>query len=568
MPQLEGELIETDVLVIGGGISGLVAALSTKRHAGAGIRVSIADSWMIGRTGHAAFSNADMVVVEPDDDLDAVALEIIAGNDGIADQLLVRDVLAMSYARLRDLEALGVIFPKEQNNRYVRRPTRGLDAARLILPDGGGMELCWRLRCALEAEGVQLLDRIFITGLMRPNGRVAGAVGLHSRSGAFHVLSARATIICTNAVTFRPGFARDITGTGTLLAYSAGAVLRNAEFSYTRPGTPKFYFEGITYAIQEGAYFVDAKGERFMLRHEPLWGDEADVPRIARAMAMERQRGNDEFYLDMSRVPEHVRSYFIEGKAKWMSYFYAKLGTEARTDMFAKTPYYPLNQMTKMGVRTDHACRSDVPGLLMAGLAQGGCANHFAGFHIGMCIGTGWIAGRSAAEDLDCATLPTLDAPEIGALHKSAFARSSDSGKAESDHVLRRLQELMFACDVTVWKHADRLRSALVRLDHLREHAQSLTAPHIHELVRLRETEAMLLAAEIILKASVTRTESRLSHFREDYQERNDADWLCWVDVEPHPSGPQLVKTSIPTPLHPIEAAPHRSIKRAVKGAR
>ena len=45
-------------------------------------------------------------------------------------------------------------------------------------------------------------------------------------------------------------------------------MLRNAEFSYTRPGTPKFYFEGITYAIQEGAYFVDAKGERFMLRHE------------------------------------------------------------------------------------------------------------------------------------------------------------------------------------------------------------------------------------------------------------------------------------------------------------
>ena len=51
---------------------------------------------------------------------------------------------------------------------------------------------------------------------------------------------------------------------GTLLAYRAGATLRNAEFSYVRPGTPKFYFEGITFAIQEGARFTNAKGEAFM----------------------------------------------------------------------------------------------------------------------------------------------------------------------------------------------------------------------------------------------------------------------------------------------------------------
>ena len=84
-----------------------------------------------------------------------------------------------------------------------------------------------------------------------------------------------------------------------------------------------------------------------------------------------------------------------------MDYFFRKLGSEARTDMFGKTPYYALNQMTKMGVRTTPDCRSDVPGLLVAGLAQAGCANHFAGFHIGLCVGNGWIAGRSAIEDLD-----------------------------------------------------------------------------------------------------------------------------------------------------------------------
>ena len=162
-----------------------------------------------------------------------------------------------------------------------------------------------------------------------------------------------------------------------------------------RPGTPKFYFEGITFAIQEGARWVNAKGEAFMDDYEPEWGDQADVPRIARAMAMENRKGNTPLYLDMSPIPEHLRDYFIQSKVKWMDNFFRKLGDEAKTDMFGKTPYYALNQMTKMGIRTGADCRSDVPGLLSAGLAQAGCANHFAGFHIGLCVGNGWIAGRS-----------------------------------------------------------------------------------------------------------------------------------------------------------------------------
>ena len=155
---------------------------------------------------------------------------------------------------------------------------------------------------------MQLIDRLFITGLMRGGSdRIIGAVGINSRTGEFNVIKARATIVATNAITFRSGFVRDITGTGTLLAYRAGASLRNAEFSYVRPGTPKFYFEGITFAIQEGARWVNAKGEAFMDEYEPEWGDEADVPRIARAMAMENRKGNTPLYLDMSPIPEHLR---------------------------------------------------------------------------------------------------------------------------------------------------------------------------------------------------------------------------------------------------------------------
>ena len=559
MKKFDGLLTETDVLVVGAGAGGLLAALSAKRNGARGTRVTLVDSWMIGRTGHTAFSNAWKIVVFPEDDIDGILREIIAGNDGIADQVLVRESLAASYQRMRDFEAMGMVYAREPDGSYSRRPTRGLDLARVMHPDGGGLEFCWHLRRALEQEGVQLIDRLFVTGLLRgDDGRIVGAAGINSRSGEFHVISARATIVATNAITFRSGFVRDITGTGTLLAYRAGATLRNAEFSYVRPGTPKFYFEGITFAIQEGAHFVNDKGEAFMARHEPIWGDEADVPRIARAMAMEKQAGNEPLYLDMSQIAEEKRDYFIQSKVKWMDYFFRKLGSEARTDMFGKTPYYALNQMTKMAMRTAPDCRSDIPGLLAAGLAQAGCANHFAGFHIGLGIGNGWIAGRSAVEDLDSAPAPRVDPRAVQVIHDETLEPLDVAAEADSDRILRDLQQIMFAYDIGILKRADRLDQALKKVTALTARAQEAAAPHVHELVRLKETEAMLLAAQIILGASLFRTESRLSHFREDYEQRDDANWLCWVDVAESDGAPAFRKTSVPTPYCAVTAPPGR----------
>jgi succinate dehydrogenase/fumarate reductase flavoprotein subunit len=87
---------------------------------------------------------------------------------------------------------------------------------------------------------------------------------------------------------------------------------------------------------------------------------------------------------------------------------------------------------------------------------------------------------------------------------------------------------------------------------------EELAAPHVHELVRLRETEAMILAARLILGASLFRTESRLSHFREDHDARDDTNWAVWVDVHDRNGDAAFGKTPIPTPLCPIAALQRR----------
>jgi len=235
------------------------------------------------------------------------------------------------------MEKMGLEFPKE-NGKFVCRPTRGLRVVKVLKPVGGGLEYCWRLRKALEEEGVQIVERIFITGLLKDeSGKIAGAVGLDGRTGDFIIFRSKASVVATNSVSFRAGFVRDLTGTGTILAYKAGATLANAEFGYLRPGNPKFYFEGITFAIQDGAKFVNARGEPFMEKYEPDWADQADVQLITKAMLMEKRAGKAPVYLDMSLIPDEKRGDYLQSTVAWMDYFYKKLGEELEREGFFKS---------------------------------------------------------------------------------------------------------------------------------------------------------------------------------------------------------------------------------------
>src|SRR4029079_6850236 len=204
---MDGTLIDTDVLVVGAGAGGLVAPLSAKRNGPPGTRVTLVDSWLIGRTGHTAFSNAWTIRALPGGHIDGILHEIVAGNDGIADQVLVRQALVDSHARIQDFEKMGMHFGRDETGAYQRAPTRWRETARVMYPEGGGLEFAWKLRRALEEDGVQLIDRLFVTGLMRGGrDRITGAVGINSRTGEFNVIKARATIVATNAITFRSGF--------------------------------------------------------------------------------------------------------------------------------------------------------------------------------------------------------------------------------------------------------------------------------------------------------------------------------------------------------------------------
>ena len=303
-------------------------------------------------------------------------------------------------------------FGRDEAGAYKRRPTRGLDLARVMYPEGGGLEFAWKLRLALEAEGVQLIDRLFITGLMRGGAdRITGAVGINSRTGEFNVIKARATIVAHQRHHVPLGLRARHHRHRHAAGLSGRREPAQRRVQLRAAGHAEVLFRGHHLRDPGGRALGQRQGRGVHATSTSRTGATRPTCRASRAPWRWRTaRATTPLYLDMSPIPEHLREYFIQSKVKWMDNFFRKLGDEAKTDMFGKTPYYALNQMTKMGIRTGADCRSDVPGLLSAGLAQAGCANHFAGFHIGLCVGNGWIAGKSAIEDLDRLPTPTLDA--------------------------------------------------------------------------------------------------------------------------------------------------------------
>jgi len=119
------------------------------------------------------------------------------------------------------------------------------------------------------------------------------------------------------------------------------------------------------------------------------------------------------------------------------------------------------------------------------------------------------------------------------------------------DDLLRALQSLIFPYEVSILKHETRMRQALEELDAIAERGAQSRAAHVHGFVRLRETRCMVETARLMLEASLLRRESRMSHLREDFPDRDDESWLKWILIEKAGNQPRLWSEPIATPLVP-----------------
>lgn len=230
-------LIETDVLIIGGGMAGLFAAIKAREE---GVDVMLVDKNYVSRSGSTAFAEGDYSVCNPawGHDLKAWMTQATTVGEYLNNPEWTEITLRESLDRYKDFLAWG-IKPKEATDGSVLRFRR---------PVGfGPLECCflgrgWTFLPAMRQQalkvGVLIMDRIMITDLLTREGTAVGAVGFHTRTGDFYEFSAKAVVMSTGNGTFRnvPGAMGPVgflSYDGESMAYRRGARIGGKEFANT-----------------------------------------------------------------------------------------------------------------------------------------------------------------------------------------------------------------------------------------------------------------------------------------------------------------------------------------------
>ena len=548
-------MTETDVLVIGSGFAGLWAAISARD---AGASVAIVDKGAIARSSQSKMSAGATIYCLPEDDVDAWVGEFAAVHGYLCRQDFVADMLETSGRRLARLEEWGVAYDRN-NWGYTRLPSRGFQQVRmLVLPRWrkrvGGAAVTGALREQVVRRRVTTASKVFVTGLVLREGRVAGAVGIDRYSGDVRAFAAGAVVLAGGDCSFRGNYAcaDAVTGDAFGLALDAGARLANMEFLCSNTGSPHFGFEGTGVATRFGGSFVDARGKAFMAAYDPE-ADRAEVNVISQAMAWEVEAGHGPpFRLDMtSHAPEgSFLRYAFSSMGGFMPLNIRRLA-ECGVDVFARPQEWaPAVQTLRGGVRTDLDGLSDVPGLFATGLTQAVDPGLFNGWSSMRAMWGGERAGAAAARWAACAGPGALDPDETRRLGSGARAALGRTGGPAPDDVLGRLQEAVFPYRVSILKDPGELRSALDVVEGLEAgEVPTMGAADPHELAKAHETANMVRCARLYLLASLAREESRGDHFRVDHPDADNEHWLRWANLtNPAPGGPVGVTTE-PVPL-------------------
>ncbi len=539
-------VLSCDVLILGSGGAGLLAALHAHR-ADPTLRIVLASKGLIGKSGCTRMVQGGYnAVLDPADSLDLHLEDTLKGGGFINDQELAHTLVAGAPRMIRELETVvGCFFDRREDGRIHQKPFAGQSFDRTVhRGDLTGIEIMGRLRDALFDARVQVLEEVRALDLLHTTDgqRVAGALLLSARHGEFLRVRAKTTILATGGGPRMYRIAApslEKTGDGIAMAWRAGATLVDMEMYQFHPTgllagasrmTGMVLEEGLRGA---GGILTNAQGERFMQRYDPARMERSTRDLVSRSSYMEITAGRGTPAGGVKLDVSHLGRARIEHEFAGMLARCLDFGYDLRT---GPVEVSPTAHFLMGGAKIDVACRSSLPGLLVAGEDAGAAhgANRLGGNGVAESTVFGAIAGETAARDARELPLPELDTAQAAHIEHEALAPLAvDIARGADPFAIRAQLEALMWDRVGLVRDEAGLRHALDELADLRAQAATLSVPS-HRRVNLAWAEALdvrnlLEVAELTTRSALERCESRGAHYRADYPEPDDEHWLANV---------------------------------------
>jgi fumarate reductase (CoM/CoB) subunit A len=542
--------VETDVLVVGGGLAALRAAYDAL---GAGARVALAVKGKAGRSGSSAMTSAGYSAASgtADDTPDQHYRDTLAGGKGINDEHLVRVMTEEGPGRLAELEALGAKLAYTDGQRQVN-PSGDHSSPRVfVTANHSGRDFTEPLTDAVVARGCVLLEMTAIVDVLVQDGEVVGAVGIDYARDDLVVVGAPSVVLGTGgagrlfAVTSNPN---DATGDGYALALRAGAALRDMEFIQFYPWRCIIPFDRSRMPIQPstfvlGATLWNSEGERFMLRYDPVRAEYTTRDVAARGIYDQIRAGKDVkggVRLDLSGLSAEDWQRTNPKPARHFN--------ERGLDVFKEELIIaPEAHFFMGGAVIDDRGETRVPGLFAVGEAAGGVhgANRLDSNALPETQVFGARAGRAAADRRGRRrpTAPVVPPDWQRRFENAMAADDSEPGDAPDQYVeLRKeLQSVMWN-QLGIVREAAQMEVGLRELGRLERRLAAYLPSGARAFVAHATLQNSLMVARCCFTAAIARTESRGAHYRKDHPQQDDERWRVVQVVELGPDGALAVR--------------------------
>ncbi|TAL21216.1 MAG: fumarate reductase/succinate dehydrogenase flavoprotein subunit [Aquabacterium sp.] len=549
-----------DVLVIGGGTAGPMAAVKAKER-NPRLNVMLLEKANVKRSGAISMGmdGLNNAIVPGHATPEQYVREITVANDGIVNQATVHAYAANSYRTIQELDKWGVKFEKDETGDYAMRKVHHIGTYVLPMPEGHHMKKV--LYRQLKRQRVEVTNRVIATRvLLDEHGAAAGVMGFDCRSGDFVVIRAKAVILCcgaagrlglpTSGYLFGTYENPTNAGDGYAMAYHAGAELANLECFQINPLIKDYNGPACAYVSGPfGSYTANNKGERFI--ECDYWSGQ-----MMMEFYNELQSGNGPVFLKMNHLAEEtiqtIEEILHTNERPSRGRFHEGRGTDYREQMVEMhiSEIGFCSGHSASGVWVNERGETTVPGLYAAGDMAAVPHNYMLG-----AFTYGWFCGENSADYVAAKGEQHVDAGMIEserARVQAPLLRDDGLPSNQVEYKLRRLvNDYLQPPKVT-----RKMELGLERIQQVREAFSQMHARNPHELMRCLEVGHIADCAEMAARASLFRKESRwgLYHYRADFPERNDAEWFTHCHLRKGERGMESLKRPVEPYLFPLDA--------------